>query len=113
MKGCRFCEVISSLLGKRLFMFLFKEKWKSVHKKRLEKYLHNLNLEIVGGLTKRGWTVHDIDVMGNHSKVVIFHQRLKKAGIQNPIHYCGTNKNHSHILCLWNGIRLIFGKNGY
>ncbi|HAJ44404.1 TPA: hypothetical protein DCX62_02070 [Candidatus Azambacteria bacterium] len=105
--------MISHLLGKRIFMFLLNRKWEKLYKKDLGWHIKDLNIEIVGGLNKRGWTVHDIDVVGNRNDVVIFNDRIRGALIKNPIHYCGSSINHSHLMCLFNGVKLIFGRNGF
>lgn len=94
-------------------MFLLGRRWNKIHKKDIEIYLAGLQLQFVGGLNKRGWTVRDIDVIGNHNDVAVFNQRVKNATIKNPVHYCGSDINHSHTSCLWNGIKLIFGKDGF
>jgi len=57
--------------------------------------------------------VHDIDVMGTHRDVIAFVKRLKQKGITNPVHYCGPRLHHSHLKCLWNGVKLLFRFRGY
>jgi len=56
--------------------------------------MRNLDMELVGGLAKRGWTVHDIDVIGNPKDLTVFVQRLRDAKIKNPIHFCDRGKKN-------------------
>lgn len=74
--------------------------------------MRDLNLEIVGGLNYRGWTVHDIDVIGNQKDVPILVERLEKAGIKNHVHLCDVKLHkHSHFLCLMDGLKVILFEN--
>jgi len=95
-------------------MFILNKKWGRITEKEVILQKEDLNLEIIGGLKNRGWTVHDIDVIGDKRDVNTFAQRLKKAKINNPVHFCGgMNGKHSHISCLWNGFMLIIEGKGY
>jgi len=112
MKDCKICKFFSRAFGRPL-MFLLGRNWKKISREEILAQRGILNLEIVGGLKKRGWTSHDIDVIGNKKDVSAFAKRLRKAKINNPVHYCGNAEDHSHILCLWNGLILIVKGIGY
>lgn len=71
--------------------------------------MKGLDLELVGGLKTRGWTIHDIDVAGDIMDVPKFIERVEKEGIQNPVHFCDYGfKKHSHLLCIKDGLGVIF-----
>lgn len=112
MKRCYTCEIISEALGKRLFERYF-FKYNKIEKKEIDALLYDLNLRVVGGLLKKGWTVHDIDIVGSSEDVLKFVERLKKHQITNPVHFCGSDKNHSHFKCLWNGLKILLGGKNY
>lgn len=69
--------------------------------------MRGLNLQIIGGLVRRGWTIHDIDVVGEPDDVRIFSERLRRAGINNPVHYGSKLRKHSHLVCLLDGLKVI------
>ena len=74
--------------------------------------MRDLNLEIVGGLNYRGWTVHDIDVIGDKKDIPALVERLEKARIKNPVHLCDSKfHKHSHFLCLIDGLKVILFEN--
>ncbi len=54
------------------------KQWPKIQIEKVKPSLEGLDLEIVGGLAGRGYTEHDIDVVGNYSDVAIFVKRLKK-----------------------------------
>ena len=109
--NCIFCKFLSRVFGHPL-MFILRRKWEKIQKDEVIYHMRSLDLELVGGLAKRGWTVHDIDIIGNPKDVPVFIQRLKDAKIQNPIHFCDKGeKRHSHIFCLWNGLMLVLNWN--
>lgn len=113
MKRCKTCEIISEICGKRLLYRIF-YKNKRVTKEQILPLAKDLKIKVVGGLVRRGWTLHDIDVVGNRQDVAIFSRRLRKNQISNPIHFCGrTSEKHSHLRCLWNGLMLILRGNKY
>lgn len=92
------------LLGHRYSKITFEE---------VKDALEGLDLEIVGGLKKRGFTTNDLDVVGNILDVPTFSARLKRMGIRNPIHWCGTRANHSHLQCAYYGVKLALTGRGY
>jgi len=106
MKRCRTCEIVSEICGKRLLYRIF-YKNKRVTKDEILSHMKGLNLELVGGLHNRGWTVHDIDVVGGVRDVSILARRLQSDGISNPVHFCSPKGKHSHLTCLWKGLTLI------
>lgn len=113
---CLICEISSSILGKKAEMFLLHEKWKKIYLNQVDSYLKGLDLKIVGGLHNRGWTIHDVDIVGTNRDVPIFARRLTEAGIENPVHYCGRQSHRhilNHLLCLKNGAKLILFHKGY
>ena len=79
----------------------------------IEPHLAGLDLDVVGGLKKRGWTLNDVDVVGTKSDIQILSIRLESAAIRNPIHYCGARLNHSHIQCAYYGTKLALTGKGY
>jgi len=97
-------------------MFLLHEKWRKLKEEDIDEYLKGLDLELVGGLYNRGYTVHDVDICGTRRDVPTFAHRLSEAGIKNPVHYCG-HLSHPHFLnhfvCLKNGAKLILFHKGY
>ncbi len=71
--------------------------------------MRGLDLELVGGLRNRGWTIHDIDVVGNLKDVSELIKRVRKAGISNPVHFCDKGfRRHSHIECIKDGLEVLF-----
>lgn len=107
MKRCRACEITSELLGKRLLERIFLKNHRLTAEK-VSELAKGLSIEIVGGLKSRGWTEHDIDLVGSARDIAIFSKRLKAHRIYNPIHIVGLpHHKHSHFLCLRNGLKLI------
>lgn len=93
-------------------MFLLRKKWKKITIGEVITHMRGLNLEIVGGLVNRGWTIHDIDVIGDPRDIPVFIERLEKARIKNPVHLCDKGiRKHSHFLCLMDGLKLILFEN--
>lgn len=78
-----------------------------------QRCLTRLDLKIVGGLKKRGWTKNDIDVVGDKEDVRALAERLRRAGIKNPVHYCGQRRSHSHFQCIYYGLKLALVHKGY
>lgn len=111
--GCRTCKIISALLGKNLFMGLFVHGRSRITFRQVEPCLSGLKLRIVGGLSERGWTDNDIDVIGDRTHVSTFSARLRAVGILNPIHWCGTYEVHSCVSCAYFGIKLVLTGKGY
>ena len=109
--NCNFCKFFSRVFGHPL-MFILGRRWTKIEEKEVINHMRGLHLELVGGLAKRGWTVHDIDIIGDSKDVPIFVERLRKARVTNPVHFCDkTIRRHSHIFCLWNGLMLILNGN--
>ena len=50
--------------------------------------MSGLDLELVGGLWERGWTLHDIDVVGDNKDLFELTKRLKKNNIYFLIRPC-------------------------
>ena len=94
-------------------MPLLGHNYPKIYLKDVQKSLKGLNLEVVGGLKNRGWTSNDIDVIGEKKDILILAERLKKNKIHNPVHDCGSKDNHSHIRCVYYGIKLALTKKGY
>lgn len=113
INNCKFCTFISRSMGHPL-MFVLHKKWNKLKKDQVFGHMRGLNLELVGGLVNRGWTIHDIDVVGNAKDVPTFVDRLERGGITNPVHLCDTHlrfKSHSHFFCLLDGLKLILFEN--
>ncbi len=71
--------------------------------------MSGLHLTIVGGLIERGYTEHDVDVIGNEKDVPALVQRLAERNIHNLVHYCGSDPvKHSHLRALINGFLVTF-----
>jgi hypothetical protein len=100
-------------MGKKLFMPLLGHKYPKITFQEIQPHLAGLDLDVVGGLKKRGWTLNDVDVIGTKSDIQIFSIRLESTGIRNPIHYCGTRLNHSHIRCAYYGAKLALTGKGF
>ena len=79
----------------------------------INKYAEGLDIKIVGGLSDRGHTRHDIDIIGNKKHIPVFVKRLRTNLIFNPVHYCGGFKTHSHLKCIFYGLKLVFTGKGY
>ncbi len=104
---CKTCEIISEVLGKRLLERFFLKNRK-LEKEAIIALIKDLDIQLVGGLSDRGWTEHDIDVIGDARSISILAKRLHDHKVYNPIHVVGSPGKHSHFLCLWNGLKLIF-----
>jgi len=104
--------MISEILGKRIFeRFFFKNK--KIKIEEISPLIKDLDLELVGGLKERKWTIHDIDIVGDHKDILVFVKRLKKNKITNPVHFCSPCRKHSHIITLWNGLKMLLGGDGF
>lgn len=106
IENCRFCSLISKTFAHPIEK-TFGRKWKKIYKHEVIIHMKGLRLQIIGGLVRRGWTIHDIDVVGNPDDVHIFVERLRKAGINNPVHYGSGLRKHSHFICLFDGLKVI------
>lgn len=113
MGECETCKTISRLLGKRYLMPLLGHEYRKLSLAEIVPQTNDLHLEIVGGLAERGWTKHDIDVVGERSNIETFSRRMRAGGIPHPIHYCGDGIHHSHLRCAFNGIKLALTGRGY
>ncbi|MCE9541067.1 hypothetical protein K8R03_00730 [Candidatus Kaiserbacteria bacterium] len=113
MADCRICKNISIAMGKKFMMPLLGHKYQKITLEEIRPHLSGLNLDIVGGLSKRGWTLNDVDVVGTKSDIQNLSIRLETRGIRNPIHYCGARLNHSHIQCAYYGVKLALTGRGY
>lgn len=113
MDTCKVCAVLPHLLGKKLFLPLLGHNYKKITREEVTPFLDGLDLKIVGGLEKRGYTKNDIDLIGEKKDVQILAERLLKVGVVNPLHYCGGEGRHSHLECALNGIKLAFSGKGY
>jgi hypothetical protein len=94
-------------------MPLFGREYAKITLNDIERYLGDADLTIVGGLIKRGWTVHDIDVIGKREDIPAFAERLRNAGFPNAIHFCGERNHHSHVQCVFFGVKLALTGKGY
>ncbi|MBI2108687.1 MAG: hypothetical protein HYT93_00700 [Parcubacteria group bacterium] len=110
---CSVCKIIPKVLGKKFFFHLFGHEYPKLFSKDVAKHLIGLNLKLVGGLSTRGWTVHDVDVTGEKKDAAVLEERLRKDNIPHPIHLCRQKPNHSHFLCALNGIKLVLTGRGY
>jgi hypothetical protein len=104
-KGCLVCKFLSRTVGRLLYAFT-RQRWDRLEASRVEPHLQKLSLHLVGGLATRGWTVHDIDVIGAKADVPRLVGRLRAAGIMHPVHYCG-GASHSHVQCIREGLRVL------
>jgi len=101
------------MLGSKIFGHgltkLLGMKWKKITLEEVLPYLKGLSLQIVGGLENRGYTEHDIDVIGEEKDVPILVKRLSEKSINNLVHYCGPQASeHSHWRALKNGFLVTF-----
>ena len=94
-------------------MPLLGHEYQKLSFEKVKRHLKGLDIEVVGGLKGRGWTTHDIDVVGKREDIPIFAERLKADAIPHPVHYCRKQPYHSHLHCAWNGIKLAFTGKGY
>ena len=112
-KGCKVCKIVPVLLGKAIFLPLLKRTGGYIQCVDIEPLLQDLSLELVGGLVTRGYTTHDIDIIGDKRDIPVFVDRLRQASIPNPIHYCGKKERHSHWQCVYYGLKLAVTGRGY
>jgi hypothetical protein len=96
-----------------MFVPLFGRVYPKITIADIAPHLKDLDLTIVGGLARRGWTIHDIDIIGRKSDVPLFVSELRRAHIYNAVHYCGTKTHHSHIQNAYYGIKLTLTGKGY
>lgn len=90
-------------------MFVLGKQWPKIYTENITPHLSDLDLELVGGLADRGWTIHDIDIIGNIKEVPKFIERIRKAKIKNPVHFCDMGyKKHSHLRVIVNGLKSLF-----
>jgi len=113
MENCGPCKVISIMLGKKFMMPFLGHRYSKLLLQDAEKHLGDLDLSIVGGLAKRGWTMNDVDVIGKRAHVALLSERLHASGISNPIHWCGSRDKHSHIQCAYFGVKLAITGKGH
>jgi hypothetical protein len=113
MEDCRICRNISVAMGKKFMMPLLGHRYKKISLTDVQPHFNDLDLEIVGGLKKRGWTSNDIDVVGTQADIYTLSLRLASENINNPIHYCGERHKHSHVKCAYYGVKLAFTGRGY
>ena len=101
------------MLGSKIFGHgltkLLGKKWQKLTYEQVSPSINGLDLKIVGGLDYRGYTEHDIDVIGKEADVPVLVKRLAEKGINNLVHFCGkTASNHSHWQILKNGFLVTF-----
>lgn len=113
MTECKLCRFASRAMGGRIVMPIVCRKSKKIFLEDIQEYTRGLELKIVGGLSDKGYTRHDIDVVGNKKHLPLFIKRLKENSINNPIHYCGGFDTHSHLECIFYGLKLVFTGKGY
>ncbi len=111
---CKTCRFISHALGKKFMMPLLAHHYPLCRFGDVKKELRGLDLRIVGGLATRGWTKNDVDVVGERADIPTFESRLRKDGIPEPIHFCGSDDEpHSHLRCALYGIKMALTGKGY
>lgn len=113
MKECKTCRFMSRAMGGRIVMPIVCRKSNKIFLEDVKKHTGGIRIRIVGGLSDRGYTHHDIDVVGDKKDVPRFVERLRSDSISNPVHYCGGFKTHSHLECILNGLKLVFTGKGY
>ena len=106
-RGCRLCKLLSRTVGRTLFWILGVQ-WPKLEATQVYPHLEGLELDLVGGLKTRGWTTHDVDVVGSAAAAVELTERLRKAGIRNPVHHCSNAGGHSHFACIRGGLSALF-----
>ena len=105
---CKICSFGSKVFGHGLTKLLGK-KWQRITIDQVEPCFVGLDLALVGGLERRGYTEHDIDVLGNEGDVSVLVERLRAKKINNLVHYCGPiQSRHSHFRALVNGFLVTF-----
>lgn len=106
--SCTWCAWGSKIFGHDLTKLLGK-KWDKITIEEVAPCLEGLNLEIVGGLCYKGYTEHDVDVIGEEKDVPVLVKRLNEKNVNNLVHYCGPRaKGHSHWTALKNGFLVTF-----
>ncbi len=113
MKECRVCRFMSRAMGGRIVMPIVCRKSDKIFLEDIKKHVRGIDIRIVGGLSDRGYTHHDIDVVGNKEHLPLFAERLRTNSVRNPIHYCGGFNTHSHLECAFYGLKLVFTGKGY
>jgi len=107
-QDCKLCFFGSRLFGHGLTHLLGK-RWNKITIGQVRASFDGLDLKIVGGLINRGYTNHDIDVVGYKKDVSILVQRLTSKNINNPVHYCGiASGEHHHLQALIYGFLVTF-----
>ena len=101
------------MFGSRLFghglTHLLGKRWDKITIEQVYPFFEGLDLKIIGGLSNRGYTNHDIDVVGIKRDVPILVERLAAKSIDNLVHYCGpVSEAHSHLEALINGFLVTF-----
>lgn len=114
ISSCKLCRFGSKYIG-HVVANLLGKKWSRLERCDVDPLLAGLDLQIVGGLYYRGYTEHDIDVVGSLKDVSVLARRLADNNISNLLYYCGTgSQKHSHFTALMFGLRgLFFGNNIY
>lgn len=108
---CRLCAFGSKVFGHGL-TYLLGKRWSKITIEQVYPHIEGLGLEIVGGLKNRGYTEHDIDVIGQEKDVSTLVKRLALNNINNLVHYCGSKAStHSHTKALINGFLVTFWGN--
>lgn len=106
--SCKLCYFGSRVFGHGLTNLIGK-KYNKITLEQVGPCLAGLNLTIVGGLNNRGYTEHDIDVVGDKKDIKEFIKRLSEINIDSLVHYCGpSGLKHSHIVALVNGFQVTF-----
>lgn len=107
-QDCKLCIFGSRLLGHGLTHLLGK-RWSKITIEQVQPHLEGLDLRVVGGLIKRGYTDHDIDVVGYKKDVSKLVMRLTSQKINNLVHYCGpVSGTHSYLPALLYGLLVTF-----
>ena len=105
---CGLCSFGSKVFGHGLTRLMGK-KWSKITIEQVRPCIEGLGLRIVGGLVNRGYTEHDIDVIGQENDVSTLAKRLAARNINNLVHYCGpASSKHSHFRALVNGFLVTF-----
>jgi len=82
-------------------------EWPKITMRDVKPHLSGLDLTVVGGLADKGYTIHDVDVLGKEAHARTMARRLAKAGIDNPVHYAGAWHQESHLTCIKNALILM------
>src|SRR4051812_47825341 len=113
MTDCRVCKAISMMLGKKFMMPLLGHHYALCRIADVRKDMRGLDLQLVGGLPRRGWTTNDVDVVGNRADAPTLEARLRHDHIAEPVHYCGDGVRHSHLKCAYFGVKMALTGKGY